>query len=171
MENITSWHLGTLKGEGWDFGTSLVRLVNIFFCVSSDDSTQIGHILGRAKLRTSTPAPERNLQPPAICILRAIMHSAFLMCSCHNSDALPELAKLVKPAVNPQQLPEFFWMHLRKDIEHLSRVTGEGMEESAIIVHLVLQDMLSTNGKTPLGSKIQWWFLNALLTHNYVHAR
>ena len=29
-------------------------------------------------------------------------------------------------------------MHLSKDIEHLSRVTGKGIEESALIVHLVL---------------------------------
>ena len=111
----------------------------------SEDTTRMGHILGEAKLRTSTPAPERDLQPPAICILRAIMHSAFLMCSCHNPDKLPDPAQLIKPAVNPKQLPQFFWMHLRKDIEHLSRVTGEGMEESAIIVHLVLQDMLFYN--------------------------
>jgi hypothetical protein len=101
-----------------------------------------GHILGAAKLRASIPAPQRKLSPPAICILRAIMHSAFLMCSCHNHDKLADLSRLIKPNVDPPLIPEFFWMHLRKDIEHLSRVTGEGMEESAIIVHLVLQAML-----------------------------
>ena len=71
------------------------------------------------------------------------MHSAFLMCSCHTPNALPDLAHLVKPDVKQHLLPEFFWMHLKKDIHHLSRVTGEGMEESALIVHLVLQEMLS----------------------------
>jgi hypothetical protein len=110
------------------------------FC--SEEKTQAGHILGGAKSRTYTPAPERDLQPPTICILRAIMHSAFLMCSCHDPQALSVLAELVKPAVKERQLLEFFWMHLRKDLEHLSRVIGEGMEESAMIVHLVLQEML-----------------------------
>ena len=107
----------------------------------------MGHILGGAKLRISVPVSQRGLQPPSICILRAIIHSAFLMCSCHNSSSLLALAELVKPAVNPELLPQFFWMHLRKDMEHLSRVTGKGMEESAIIIHLVLQDMLSSGKK------------------------
>lgn len=53
-----------------------------------------------------------------------------------------DLAKHIQPFVNPAYLPEFFWMHLCKDIEHLSRVTGKGPEESAIIVHLVLSEML-----------------------------
>jgi hypothetical protein len=75
--------------------------------------------------------------------MRAIMHSALLWCSCHHDDVMPDLAQLVKPFVNPQHLPEFFWMHLNKDIEHLSRVTGKGMEDSAIMVHLVLSEMLT----------------------------
>lgn len=115
---------------------------NFHTVLHSRDTTQTGHILGGAKLRTNIPAPERDLPPPAMCIFRAIMHSAFLMCACHNPDKLPKLANLVKPSLSkPQLLPEFFWMHLRKDLEHLSRSTGEGMEESSIIVHLVLQDM------------------------------
>ena len=109
----------------------------------SEEDTQMGHTLGIAKSRTSTPAPERDLFPPALCILRAIMHSAFLMCSCHSRATLTELARLVKPSIKPQLLPEFFWMHLKKDIDHLSRVTGKGLEESAIIVHLVLRKMLT----------------------------
>jgi hypothetical protein len=68
------------------------------------------------------------------------MHSSLLWCSCHNQDKVPELANLVKQNVN---LPEFFWMHLSKDIEHLSRVTGKGMEESALIVHLVLHNIFT----------------------------
>lgn len=72
------------------------------------------------------------------------MHSAFLWCSCHYQDMVAaDLAALVKPHVNPNNLPEFFWMHLRKDIEQLSRVTGKGLDESAIIVHLVLQGILT----------------------------
>ena len=54
-----------------------------------------------------------------------------------------DIAHLVTPFVNPQQLPEFFWMHLSKDIEHLSRVTGKGIEDSTIIVHLVLSEILT----------------------------
>lgn len=72
------------------------------------------------------------------------MHSAFLWCSCHCPNVIGDLAGLVKPPFHhPEDLPEFFWLHLRKDIEHLSRVTGKGSEESAIIVHSVLQNILT----------------------------
>ena len=56
---------------------------------------------------------------------------------------MAELADLVKPHVNPNNLPEFFWMHLNKDIEQLSRVTGKSVDESAIIIHLVLRGILT----------------------------
>ena len=56
---------------------------------------------------------------------------------------MASLAELVKPFVHPQHLPEFFWRHLQKDIEHLSQVTGKGLEEAAIIVHLILKDILT----------------------------
>ncbi len=104
----------------------------------------MGHALGSPDSRTAPPAPERSLSPPAVCIMRALMHSALLWCSCHYQDTVAaELAALVKPPVNPNNLPEFFWMHLRKDIEQLSRVTGKGLDESAIIIHLVLHGILT----------------------------
>ena len=79
------------------------------------------------------------------------MHSALLWCSCHYLDMMADqLAALVKPTVNPNNLPEFFWMHLIKDIEHLSQVTGKGLDESAIIIHLVLHQILT---KEPLTCK------------------
>lgn len=71
------------------------------------------------------------------------MHSALLWCSCHREDAVQDVANLVKPFVNPQHLQEYFWMHLQKDIEHLSLVTGKGFEESCITVHLVLSEILT----------------------------
>lgn len=107
-----------------------------------NDITQTGHALGSPESRTAPPAPERSLSMPAVCIVRALMHSALLWCSCHHQDVIGELTALVKPQVPPQQLPEFFWMHLRKDIEQLSRVTGKSPDESMIIVHLVLQNIL-----------------------------
>ena len=58
------------------------------------------------------------------------------------------LAELVKPFVQPQHLPEFFWRHLQKDIEHLSQVTGKGLEEAAIIVHLILKGILTKQPPT-----------------------
>ena len=108
-----------------------------------NDATPTGHVLGGAVSRTGIPAPERNLSSPAVCIMRALMHTAFIWCSCHQQDSVHDLAPLVKPFVNPDHLPEFFWMHLKKDFEHLSRVTGKSIDEAVIIVHLVLKDILT----------------------------
>ena len=110
----------------------------------STDTTQKGYVLGVPEARTEIPAPERNLSSPALSIMRAIMHSAFLWCSCHDQDKIPELATVVKQLhAIPEYLPEFFWGHLCKDIEQLSRVTGKGLEESALVVHHVLHNIFT----------------------------
>lgn len=130
----------------------------------SHDTTQTGHILGSAESRTAPPAPERSLSPPAVCIMRALMHSAFLWCSCHCQNIVAaELAALVKS--NPDNLSEFFWLHLTKDIQQLSRVTGKGLDESAIIIHLVLREILL---KPPPTCKN--FLLNNILITKYIHA-
>ena len=82
----------------------------------SQDTTKKGHDLGAPENRTHT-APERNLSARAVCILRALMHSAFVWASCNNQPALEAIASLVSPQVLPQNLPEFFWAHLEKDLE------------------------------------------------------
>jgi len=109
----------------------------------STDVTQSGHTLGRPELRTTSPAPERCLSPQAMCIMRAIMHSALVWCTC-RCGSLSNLISLVKPSdiVNSKTLSKFFWNHLKKDIENLSRAIGKGMSESALIVHTVLHDIL-----------------------------
>ena len=118
------------------------------FCYS-EDATQTGHFLGSPESRTANTAPERYLSPPAVCIMRAIMHAAMIWCSCHRDDVVHDLVSLVKPFVYPKHLPEFFWMHLCKDIEHLSHVTGKSMEDSTIMVHLALSEILLN--KAPVG--------------------
>lgn len=82
------------------------------------------------------------------------MHSAFLWCSCHCQDLVAaDLAALLnsKVQVTPNDLPQFFWDNLQKDVEHLSSVTQFTLEESAIIIHMVLHDILT---KTPHGGEI-----------------
>ena len=49
---------------------------------------------------------------------------------------------MVKADIRPQELPDFFWCHLEKDIELLGRATGKSVDESAIILHLVLRNVL-----------------------------
>ena len=70
------------------------------------------------------------------------MHSALIWASCNNDNVIGGLVELVKSGLqNPQELPEFFWSHLEKDIELLARTLGRNQEEAAIVVHLVLKKM------------------------------
>lgn len=77
------------------------------------------------------------------------MHSAFIWASCNNDQALGAIAGLVHaPQVTPQQLPEFFWAHLEKDLELLGIDTKKGLEENVMILHLVLRQILTLNPPT-----------------------
>ena len=76
------------------------------------------------------------------------MHSAFVWVSCNNDTAVEAIASLVTPRVPPQHLPEFFWAHLEKDVELLGRDTGRGLDEAVMIVHLILQRILTVNPPT-----------------------
>ena len=59
-----------------------------------------------------------------------------------SQSAMEGLVQLVKVGVHPQGLPEFFWHHLERDMELLGSAIGKSMDESAIIVHLVLREIL-----------------------------
>ena len=76
------------------------------------------------------------------------MHSAFIWASCNNDQALGAIAGLVHAQVTPQQLPEFFWAHLEKDLELLGEDTKKGLEENVMLLHLVLRQILTLNPPT-----------------------
>ena len=75
------------------------------------------------------------------------MHSALLWCCCHHEDWRVIIASFMTAQVKLKSLPELFWKHLRKDIEHLSKVSGKGIEEAALIIHMVLSEILTKPGK------------------------
>ena len=108
----------------------------------SKDTSKTGHVLGDSATHSVTN-PERSLSRVVVCILRALMHSAFLWACCNSERALVDISHLVKPNVRPNQLPEFFWRHFEKDIELLGLATGKGLDETVIILHLVLKEMLT----------------------------
>ena len=74
------------------------------------------------------------------------MHSALLWASCNNDTATEGLLALVRSGLrSPQELPEFFWGHLERDIQLLARALGKNLEEAAIVIHLVLKNVLLIN--------------------------
>jgi len=72
------------------------------------------------------------------------MHSALVYASCNNKAATEGLLRMVKvEGINPNELPEFFWDHLQQDIKILAKAVGKNEEEAAIVLHLVLQQILT----------------------------
>ena len=49
---------------------------------------------------------------------------------------------MVEVHIPPHEFPEFFWHHLKRDIEQLGRATGKSVDESVIALHLVLKQIL-----------------------------
>ena len=142
-----------------DTRTYVLRISNLaaitlsFYC--STDITQTGHSLGHPDARGDALVPERSLSPAACCIVRAIMHSALVWTSCNNDAETEGLVTLVKNGLRtPQELPEFFWGHLQRDVQLLARALGENYEEAAIVLHLVLQNILISNPPTLQGPDI-----------------
>ena len=70
------------------------------------------------------------------------MHSALLWVSCNDDNATGGLVALVKSGLtSPQELPEFFWGHLERDVQLLAKALDKNPEDAAIVVHLVLRNI------------------------------
>ncbi len=119
-----------------------LRLVALLY---RNDTTKTGHDLGDPTQRPSQPERERDLSATAVCVVRALMHSSFLWAACHNQHQLVDIAGVTKGIVPPQNLAEFFWFHLVKDLECMQRSTGRGVDECVMIVHLVLKEIMLAN--------------------------
>ena len=71
------------------------------------------------------------------------MHSTLVWACCNNNTATVTLAPMVHPQEHPNSLPELFWRHLEKDIELLSLDIGRGFDETVLLIHLVLRQILA----------------------------
>ena len=115
------------------------------------DTTKTGHDLGEPLNRQIPQRSDRHLSAPAVCIIRAIMHSALVWGTCNNQEAIEAYLQLVNTTVSPDNLPEYFWRHLMKDIEDLSKITSKAKEECCMVIHLVLREILT---KEPIRSEL-----------------
>ena len=72
------------------------------------------------------------------------MHSALLWVSCNDDNATGGLLELVKSGLtSPQELPEFFWGHLERDVQLLAKALGKNPEDATIVIHLVLKNIVT----------------------------
>ncbi|XP_051523957.1 E3 ubiquitin-protein ligase rnf213-beta-like isoform X2 [Myxocyprinus asiaticus] len=101
------------------------------------DQTQPGHILGEAENRSE--APHRNLSLAQSCVLRLCLHLAMLQGAIHHQQGI---RSMIHPTV--KDVYEFLWQHLEKDMKVLGKTLNLNMDDTAIIVHLILNWVLQT---------------------------
>lgn len=78
------------------------------------------------------------------------MHSAFVWTCSNNKLTLGDVAALVNHPIKPNALPEFFWKHLEKDLESICAILKRGEDESILVMHLVLKEILIQPSKLTL---------------------
>ncbi|XP_056152727.1 E3 ubiquitin-protein ligase rnf213-beta [Lampris incognitus] len=97
----------------------------------SGDQTRTGHVLGEARRRSE--APERQMTSAQSHILRLFTHLAMLQGSISNNRGISEM---IHP--NTRNVSSFLWCHLEKDVNMLGRTLDRNMDDTAVIVHLIL---------------------------------
>ena len=109
----------------------------------------MGHCLGRPESRSPLPSSMRHLSPAACSVVRAIMHSALVYVSCNSTTATEGLLEMVRVEdLHPSELPEFFWRHLETDVKDLAQAIGKNEDEAAIVLHLILKQILTSDPPT-----------------------
>uniref|UniRef100_A0A8D2LRN9 RING-type E3 ubiquitin transferase n=1 Tax=Varanus komodoensis TaxID=61221 RepID=A0A8D2LRN9_VARKO len=102
-----------------------------------NDRTQTGHVLGDPGKRVVEVAPEREMPPAALILIRLLTHLALLLGATKNPQSL---LQIIKPEV--QDPVSFFLQHIRKDIEQLMNTLGKSADDTANVVHLILCRLL-----------------------------
>ncbi|XP_077022284.1 E3 ubiquitin-protein ligase RNF213 isoform X2 [Tamandua tetradactyla] len=101
------------------------------------DRTQTGHVLGSPGARGAATASDRGLAPVAFILIRLLTHLAMLLGASRQPQVL---INLIKPPVRDPT--GFLQQHLQKDLEHLTKMLGQSIDETSSVVHLVLGGLL-----------------------------
>ncbi|XP_047672985.1 E3 ubiquitin-protein ligase rnf213-alpha-like isoform X3 [Tachysurus fulvidraco] len=98
------------------------------------DRTQSGHILGDPQRRDNTDALDtKNMSLTPFTLVRMMTHLAMLLGALDEPQCI---AQIIQPPV--QDPCEFLIRHLMKDLEHLGRALGKGVDDTVTTVHLML---------------------------------
>ena len=54
----------------------------------------------------------------------------------------------VIPTVELRKILDFFWHHLERDLEILCSAIGKSYDESALLVHIIIHNILKTDATT-----------------------
>ncbi|KAK7494871.1 hypothetical protein BaRGS_00013998, partial [Batillaria attramentaria] len=106
------------------------------------DQTQQGHILGAAAQRGVEVVPERQLSAVECALTRFLTHAALYLGASIPNQA-DQVCEMVHPRIVPQDVCQFFWHHLQRDLQVLQRVTGRGTDDIYLVLHHLCHQMTS----------------------------
>ncbi|WAR11572.1 RN213-like protein [Mya arenaria] len=104
-----------------------------------------GHNLGKPETRNPITTV-RNLRPPNVAIVRLLTHMSMFN-SSSDEEKLQELGLMVKTAIEPTKLGEFFWNHMEKDLNDLSNTLGITFDDALLLMHFVVQHIFGNIDK------------------------
>ena len=55
---------------------------------------------------------------------------------------------LTKTQIRPAEISYFFWQHLERDVNLLSRATGKSKDEACLILHIILKNITTEQYET-----------------------
>ncbi|XP_074663829.1 E3 ubiquitin-protein ligase rnf213-alpha-like isoform X2 [Strix aluco] len=102
----------------------------------TEDTTEKGYILGSPLSRGNDL--ERCLSPACVGLARALLHSSLLLGLYSDKKAILDLMK-----EQVEDVEQFFWGHLQKDVECLAEALNRNTEDAVLTVHLFLQDLIN----------------------------
>ncbi|XP_055510302.1 E3 ubiquitin-protein ligase RNF213-like [Leucoraja erinacea] len=111
--------------------------VSGFTAADMMDRTQTGHILGDPRKRETIVAPDRQMSLVSLLLVRLMTHVAMFIGTMED---VKSIEQIIKPQVqNPR---DFLWCHIKKDIEQLRNSLAKTIDETAIVVHLFLHQLI-----------------------------
>lgn len=57
---------------------------------------------------------------------------------------MKDICSIVKTEVKAPKLPIFFWEHLVMDLKSLQTVLSMGLDDVALLIHIVMADIIKT---------------------------
>ncbi|KAI4872372.1 hypothetical protein NFI96_033639 [Prochilodus magdalenae] len=100
------------------------------------DRTQTGHILGDPQRRDSPDALDtKSLSLTPFTLIRMMTHLTMLLGSSEEAQS-QYIGQIIRPPV--QEPCDFLIRHLMKDLEHLGRAVGKGVDDTVTTAHLML---------------------------------
>ncbi|XP_078257499.1 E3 ubiquitin-protein ligase rnf213-alpha-like isoform X2 [Rhinoraja longicauda] len=109
-----------------------------FTSAAKMDRTQTGHILGDPSKRETIVAPDRQMSLVSFLLVRLMTHVAMFI---GTMDDVKSIEQIIQPQVqNPR---DFLWCHIKKDIEQLRNSLAKTIDETTIVVHLFLSQLIN----------------------------